>query len=199
MCKAEGQLRTAPEAARKPANSAALLQVHPYAPHLTAVWLTTWVTGAWYPAGARAVFGVVLNLNFPILLAYYRDYDFCRDVLDQQWDRLFGDYAERPPVSLLGVVVAISITHLAFHILPAIYFIQVSEAWCLRDVLAAAALVPAWCSVCSGSFLRGRLVLWCNASALYAKRSDRFWKDAFLSAWALHACLALYTIAQGRF
>ena len=28
-----------------------------------------------------------------------------QDVLHQQWDRLFGDYAERPPVSLLGVVV----------------------------------------------------------------------------------------------
>jgi hypothetical protein len=188
----------ASESARKP-SSAALDHVHPYAPHLTAVWLTTWVTGAWYPAGARAVFGLVINLNFPILIAYYRDHDFCRDVLHQQWDRLFGDYAERPPVSLPGVVVAISITHIAFHILPAIYFYKVSEAWYLRDVLVAAALVPAWCSVCTGAFMRGRLVLWCNASALYAKRSDRFWKDAFVSAWILHACLALYTIAQGRF
>lgn len=185
---------------KKRAGSEGLLTLHPWAPHLTTVWLTAGLL--WYPAPWAAVFGLVANLNFPVAMVLHRDATVGRDLLYEQWDRLFAAYvgvAGKHLPSGWGADVLVLAIHVVFHIIPAAIFYQVSTPWRARDVLIACAYIPVWCSVCTGAIMRGRVVALCNASELYVTRSDKFWGDAFKTAYAMFGLILLWTLAMGRY
>jgi hypothetical protein len=172
-----------------------LPQAHPFALHLTTVWLTI---GAFYPTWAPvAVFGIVINLNFVVVMACRRDYGFGRDLIRQQGARIVpADVVQRIPGIILDF--AALFAHAALHVVPALYFAAVSSPIRVRDVALALPLQPIWCTLASGTVVKGRMAPWCNCSALYANRSDEFWRFAFQCAYAHLALVALFALCAGR-
>merc|ERR1719327_1293944 len=179
----EPSANKATSASRKaPASSA-------FFPHLTTCWLTL---GMMFPSwGPVAVFGVVLNINFIVVIAVTSDFKFGRDLLYEQVPR----FVDWPLLFRLpGWVLDISVlaAHLTVHVLPAVYFCLVqSAAVAARDALLSVLVIPVWCSLATGALVRkGVPITWCNCSPLYARRSDEFWRFAFRCSYTSHAVIA---------
>jgi hypothetical protein len=150
--------------------------------------------------GPVAVFGIVLNINFLVVIAVTRDYQFGRDLLHEQVPRFIDCPALfRLPGWVLDV--AVLLAHLVVHVLPAVYICMVQSAPLLaRDALISVLVIPLWCSLATGTIVRKCTpITWCNCSPLYAGRSDDFWHFAFRCSYASHAVIAGSLALRGRF
>jgi hypothetical protein len=150
--------------------------------------------------GPVAVFGIVLNINFIVVIAVTSDFKFGRDLLYEQVPR----FVDWPLLFRLpGWVLDISVlaAHLTVHVLPAVYFCLVqSAAVAARDALLSVLVIPVWCSLATGALVRkGVPITWCNCSPLYARRSDEFWRFAFRCSYTSHAVIAGCLALRGRF